>query len=265
MRRHVEGLDPVGILRGIQHPIDRGVVVEIHPPENVAHGVGDDLGRPDAPVDEPGPAPVERLVEGLERGGVADPRRRQPVLEHLVGLEGRIADSREEIRVDALDLGQHARDDVGRLPGDVAHPHHAAQAVQHDPGDRVDHGGVARDRNDVARRLDGLLLGLPVDVLSEGLVLAGREAPQLREDPARHRHQPLGELAIGCARRALRTPRRSPGPRPRATAARGPRSRRGARNAGSAARCCRTGNPCRKDHTSCREIPDRLNSNVACW
>ena len=57
---------------------------------------------------------------------------------------------------------------------------HAPQPVQHDARDRVDHRGVARDRDHVARGLDRLLLGLAPHVASEGAWTGARAAARAR-------------------------------------------------------------------------------------
>ena len=199
VRRDVERLEPIGVLRGIEHQLERLVVGEIEASEHAAHRVRDHLRRAPAVIDEPRGAALEELVEGLGRDAVGDARRRVPVLDHLREL--RPAHLLEEGRIDPGDLGHHALDHVGGLVGRVAHLHHAPQPVQHQTRDRVDHRRVAGDRDHVARRLDRLLLRLARDAAPEGDRLARRQPPQLGEPLLRHRRQPRGELAVGAPAR----------------------------------------------------------------
>ena len=75
--RDVEVLEPVAVDLRVERRRERVGVGEIGAAEHVAHGVGHHLGRARAPVDEPRGAPAERLVERLERGRIAEARRRE--------------------------------------------------------------------------------------------------------------------------------------------------------------------------------------------
>src|SRR4029453_9456523 len=59
---------------------------------------------------------------------------------------------------------------------------------------------MARDRNDIASGLDRLLLGFAREALAERAVGAALEVPEVAEDLARDRREPLGERAIGLPR-----------------------------------------------------------------
>jgi hypothetical protein len=72
------------------------------------------------------------------------------------------------------------------------------ETVQDDPRDRVDHGGVARDGDHVARRLDGFLLGLATHAAAEGPGLALIEPPQVGEDASGDGLEPACELRVGA-------------------------------------------------------------------
>ena len=59
---------------------------------------------------------------------------------------------------------------------------------------------MAGDRDDVARRLDRLLLGLAPDVAAERLALAILQPPEVRQDVERHPLEALRQLGVGPPR-----------------------------------------------------------------
>jgi len=72
--------------------------------------------------------------------------------------------------------------------------------MQHQPRHRVDHGGVTRDRDHVARGLDGLLLGLAFHALAERNVLPVLQAPEILEPAEGEGLQALREFGVSAPR-----------------------------------------------------------------
>ena len=92
----------------------------------------------------------------------------------------------------------HRRHHGHALPRAVAGAHHAPEPVQHDAGDGVHHRGERGEGDHVARRLDGLLLGLAGDALHPLLGGVRRQVPQLRHDAQGVRSQEVVEPAVGA-------------------------------------------------------------------
>ena len=179
-------------------------------------------GRARAPVDEPRAAPAERLVERLERGGVADAGAARARLEHARRLERRLADrGRRSVGSSRSTSATMRPTTRARLVGHVADARHAPQPVQHEARDRVDHRRVAGDRDHVARGLDRLLLGLASrrSCRTPGSC-AGRGARGRARIPCVTGVEPRGQLAIGLPGALDRRLVDARAPRRRARAAR---------------------------------------------
>src|SRR4029434_6340759 len=97
----------VAVLLRVERQREGLLVVELGQAEHVAHGVGDDTGCPGAVVDEPRALAAERLVEGLERGGVSEAARRACELDNLFGRERLLTDRLGEGRGEGAPLCDH--------------------------------------------------------------------------------------------------------------------------------------------------------------
>ena len=85
---------------------------------------------------------------------------------------------------------------IARLVRRVAGVQHPVQAMQHDARHRVHHRGERADRNDVARGLDRLLLGVPLDLLQPLGIGRRPDVAQLLQDRQRIVLEQRRELGV---------------------------------------------------------------------
>ena len=143
------------------------IVVEVEPTQDAANRICDDLRRPNAVIDQSRAEAVQRFIERFSSSCVTYTGRSDLALDHLLELSRRFSDSLEEVGIDALDCRHHAAHHVGGFPRHVADANHSSKPVEHDSRDRVDHRGMACDRNHIARGLDRPLLRFPRNALAE--------------------------------------------------------------------------------------------------
>ena len=201
--RHVEHVDAVGIARRVHHAVDGLVVAEVirlqakRGPHGVAHHAFG-IRRPVAQARDPVPqARVERGGKGIAAG--AGPR--EPGLGQVVLAERVEAHLLEEHRVERLHQIHHLANHDPRFVGRVAGVQHAVQAMQHQSRHGVHHRREGGDRNDVARRLDGLLLSLALHRLVPFGVVRRPQVAQLLQDGPGVVLEQRGELGVVVPRR----------------------------------------------------------------
>ena len=167
---------------GVEEPLEGRVVVERAP------------GRPRAPPAPPRPSSPPRAAMWSTSSDtrVAEPRveprrlgvavrlePRQARLDDLALGERPLADALEEGRVDSRTrptiASTTARVSAGASPVRIIRYSRCSTM----PETRVHHRGEGRDRDDVARRLDRLLLGLALDLLAPLVGGARRQVAQL--------------------------------------------------------------------------------------
>ena len=244
VHRELQRLQAVAVEAGVEEPLERRVVAERGgrgaraPPAPP---------RPSSPPRAPcSPRAATRARRAARRA--APPRRRRP--------PRAAAGAPRPPRPRRAAPGRCARRTRGRCSftrptmasttarvsgGRVARAHHAVQAVQHDARHRVDHRGEGGDGDDVARRLDRLLLRLALDLLPPLVRGVRRQVPQVGQDPQRVLPQQLGQPAVALPRRldrALVDRARLAATAPPAPA---PAPRRAGRSAARTARSCRRG------------------------
>ena len=180
VRGDVERLQAIGVPRGIEHQLERLVVGRgrsvrargaPHPRSPRASG-----GR-SRPAARCGPRGTCRRLRPRHRRRRPAGARRLSTASSSGGLptcsknEGSIRETSATIR------STTSRGLAGRVP----YSNHAAQPVQHQAGDGVDHRRVAGDRDHVARGLDRLLLGLARHAAPERHGLARGQPPEIGE------------------------------------------------------------------------------------
>ena len=171
----VERFQAIRIARGIEQAVD-GLVVgacAFGEAEHGAIGLRDDARRLRRIIRQQGDAPGEARVKfprkrfpELARSACRRaPNRGVRPLRHFFLLHRRIVEAVEKLRIDFAHARDHLADHGARFGRRIRRRRHAPQAMQHDAGKRVHHGGRRRDRQDVARDFDGALLRLAVHFL----------------------------------------------------------------------------------------------------
>ena len=169
MSGDVQAVEAVTILRRVECEGEGGSIVQIRFAEHRAHGIGHDSRCTGTPVDEPRTPPVERFIESLETCQIRLPALPARELDDLILFERTLPDRIDEIRIELAHFLDHPADDATRFGRRVTSRGHAAQPVQGDTADRVDHRRMAGDRDDITCRLDRLLLGLLGHASAESL------------------------------------------------------------------------------------------------
>ena len=193
----VESFEAVEIARGIEKAVDGFGVAALGFGEasyaaigfcHDAHGVG-------GIVDEAGSLAVELGVEFAGKrftGGLGC----SSVFPFGQFFQGFRTKTIEKLGVDFFDVRDHGADDGAGFAGGVRGGAHAPEAMEHDAGDGVHHGGESRDGQNVAGNFDGAFFCRAFNLLKTLGVGHRADVPDVVEDGAGVGDQERREFAI---------------------------------------------------------------------